>query len=97
MAEPVFESDRRFSNRRAVALAGHVKFAGRPRIPCRVRNISPSGALIEFAADMELPQRFRLDIDDDLFEVDCELRHGDGRRFGVEFTSNRQGAVALYG
>ena len=97
MGHPAINTDRRFGPRREVTLAAHIKLIGKPRIPCTVRNISPSGALIEFATDIELPATFRLDIDQDLFEVNCELRHGEGRRFGVEFTSNRQGALANYG
>jgi hypothetical protein len=97
MEQSGFDGNRRVVNRKAVSLAGFVKVGSRARIPCMVRNISPSGALIEFATVMDLPQRFRLDIDSDLFEVECEVRHLDGPSVGVEFTSNRQGAVALYG
>ena len=90
-------ADRRQDFRKKVALVGNIKLLGRARIPCRVLNISASGALLEMTDSIELPQRFRLDIDEDLFEVMCEVRHQAGRRYGVEFASNRQGALARYG
>ena len=94
---PKIDADRRQFARRQVALPGHIKIIGRARIPCFVRNISASGAFIELSDDIQLPPQFRLDIDGDLFETMCELKHQSGRHFGVEFTSNRQGALALYG
>jgi hypothetical protein len=89
--------DRRIDFRTSVSLPGHIKVIGRARMPCRVVNISASGALIEMSEDIQLPERFRLDIDGDLFEAMCELRHSEQRRIGVEFTTNRQGALARYG
>ena len=89
--------ERRFDQRTPVALPAHVKVLGKARIPCRVLNVSASGALIEMSDDTDLPERFRLDIDGDLFEAMCEVRHRVERRYGVEFTSNRQGALARYG
>ena len=89
--------DRRFSARAEVCLKAHIKVLGQPRKPCLVRSISATGALIEFAAVIALPLAFRLDIDDDLFEAHCEVRHQLGRRFGAQFTSNLQGALAKYG
>ncbi|MEQ1650017.1 MAG: PilZ domain-containing protein [Hyphomicrobiaceae bacterium] len=90
-------TDRRIDFRTSVSLPAHIKVAGRARIPCRVLNVSASGALIEMSEDIQLPEHFRLDIDGDLFEAMCELRHSEMRRIGVEFTSNRQGALARYG
>ena len=89
--------DRRTTGRREVRLSAHVKILGRARIACLVRNISSTGALIEFETVIGLPLAFRLDIDGDLFEAMCEICHQSGRLVGVQFTSNRQGAVAHYG
>ena len=90
-------NDRRTSARAEASLKAHIKVLGQSRKACQVRNISSTGALIEFDAVIALPLVFRLDIDDDLFEAHCEVRHQDGRRFGVQFTSNLQGALAKYG
>ena len=89
-------TDRRQSQRTDVRISAHVKVLGRARIPCIVRNISSTGALVEFYAAIALPQSFRLDIDDDLFEAHCDVRHQHGRLYGVQFTSNLQGALAKY-
>ena len=88
--------DRRHNRRREVRLGAHAKVLGRARIPCVVRNISSTGALIEFETAIALPQAFRLDIDADLFEAHCEVCHQHGRMFGVQFTSNLQMALAKY-
>ena len=89
--------DRRISARAEACVKAHIKVLGHPRKPCLVRNISSTGALIEFDAVIALPLAFRLDIDNDLFEAHCEVRHQSGRRFGIQFTSNLQGALAKYG
>lgn len=88
--------DRRQTPRHDIRLSAHVKVLGRARIPCIVRNISSTGARIEFYAAIALPQSFRLDIDDDLFEAHCDVRHQNGRIYGVQFTSNLQLALAKY-
>ena len=95
VVKPNFE--RWQSGRREVLLAAHVKVPGRERIPCVVRNISSTGALIEFDTAIALPQAFRLDIDADLFEAHCEVGQQRGRLFGVQFTSNLWAALAKYG
>ena len=89
--------DRRIIDRVIASRNAHVKILGQSRKPCIVRDISATGALIEFDCVIALPTAFRLDIDADLFEALCELRHRAGRRFGVAFTSNLQGALARYG
>ena len=48
--------DRRHNRRREVRLGAHAKVLGRARIPCVVRNISSTGALIEFETAIALPQ-----------------------------------------
>ena len=89
-------TDRRFAQRENVRLNAHVKVLGRARIPCVVHNISSTGAMVELGIDLALPETFRLDIDGDLFEATCEVRHRDGRRYGLLFTSNLQAALAKY-
>lgn len=97
MSSAIDQPERRNSPRQEIRRDGFVKVQGMARTPCVVLNISASGALLELLDAIELPQVFKLNIDADLFEADCVVRHSDGRRYGVEFTSNRQGAIALYG
>jgi hypothetical protein len=70
---------------------------GRARIPCLVRNISSTGALLAFSAAIALPETFRLDIDDDHFKALREVRRYSGCQYGIRFKSNVQGAPARYG
>lgn len=88
--------DRRVTRRLDVDLAGLVRVASLPWVECRVRNISPMGAMIEFASPTILPRHFRLQIPNDLFEAECELRHQSGEVAGVLFVTNRAGALARY-
>ncbi len=53
--------------------------------------------MVELERPAVLPSRFRLQIPQDLFEVECELRHQSGTIAGMLFISNRGGAVARYG
>ncbi len=53
---------------------------------CVTRNISPTGAGIEFVGSMpELPSVFTLAIDSDGIEHDCTLVWLTGQRAGVTF------------
>ena len=89
--------ERRATVRREVDLPARINVAPQPWITCRVRNISQFGAMVELERPAVLPSRFRLQIPQDLFEVECELRHQSGTVAGMLFISNRGGAVARYG
>lgn len=88
--------ERRVTERREVDLAALVRVGDHPWIACRVMNISPMGARLEFEQPTILPRYFRLQIPADLFEVECDLRHQSGPSAGVQFISNRNGALARY-
>ena len=59
-------------------------------VPCIVRNLSESGAKLEFEQAYLLPQEFVLQIDLEDFEVTCQKRWEDGLRCGVEFISGKR-------
>lgn len=88
--------EKRSAFRRKVNLAASICIGGSGRLACRVVDISPMGAGIELLSPGILPATFRLVIPIDLFSVDCELRHQNGRIVGVEFTSHRPEAMARY-
>ncbi len=90
------QQDRRRAVRRTVNLAGRLCFSDGIYLPCTVRDISPMGARLELACETILPLRFSLQIPDDLFQVDCELKYRNGRCVGVEFLSSRAEAMARY-
>ena len=58
---------------------------GRTPIHCIVRNISEGGALLEFAAALRFPAKFRLYIEEHNCEYHCEVRHEGEYGVGVFF------------
>ncbi len=82
--------EKRQFGRRQSGCHGWVKVRGRPAIACVVQNISQGGALLEFQAAEMLPYRFRLVIDSEGIDSDCETRHQNGNRIGVEFVKTMQ-------
>lgn len=91
-----FSPDRRSVARRVVDLGARIKIGCLPWMECRVRNISPMGALLDFGQSTVVPRRFRLQVPGDLFETECDLRHQSGGQVGVLFLTNRAGALAKY-
>jgi len=59
-------------------------------IPCIVRNVSESGALLQFEQAYMLPKEFDLHIDLEDYEVTCERRWEEGLRCGVQFISEKR-------
>lgn len=79
-------SEKRQFGRRATNMRGWIKVAGRPAVPCLVRNLSEGGAMLECDEDIWLPFSFRLTSECRQVDRVCEVRHQYGeRRFGVEF------------
>ena len=89
-------AERRQHQRRDVDFAGSIRFPDGTARACRVKNISPMGALLDLGAKPELPATFRLIISSEMFSADCELRHETGHQAGVLFTSSRAEALAKF-
>ena len=90
-------AERRQHQRREVDFAASVRFSDGTARACRVKNISPMGALLDLGSKPDLPATFRLIIASELFSADCELRHETGHQAGVLFTSSRAEALAKFG
>lgn len=58
--------------------------------PCVVRNISETGARLEFEHAYLVPTEFELRIELEGFEVSCERRWEDGLTCGVQFISEKR-------
>lgn len=58
-------------------------------IPCIVRDISESGAKIQFDLGWIVPSRFTIFIELDGVKVDCEKVWHRGNLYGVKFISER--------
>ena len=54
-------------------------------IPCTVRNMSSTGAAVEFAQRVDLPPNFTLRIERDRFTRRCRPVWCDRRRVGMAF------------
>lgn len=58
---------------------------GRPKLPARIVNYSPKGALLEVERPPWLPFRFELQISGLAEPICCELRHVTSHGIGVIF------------
>ena len=86
-AENVAEN-RRGHVRRLVIMRGTILYnAGRIAIPCRLRDISESGAKLELEQQQLLPHTFDLQIRD-MPPLRCALRWARGTRVGVQFAED---------
>lgn len=85
MLKPLQTLEKRQFGRRQTGCHGWVRVRGRPPLACQVKNISDGGALLEFPAAETLPYRFRLIVESEGIDRECETRHQTGTRMGVEF------------
>ena len=78
-------SEQRQFGRRQTFLHGWVKVPGRPLAACVIRNMSATGALLEFDRVERLPYSFILKIEGTDQTYGCEVRHAYDKRVGVGF------------
>ena len=89
--------NRRQFSRQPVQKRGLIRLGALPAVACVVEDISAGGARIRIEAGQPVAQAFKLQIPNDLFEAECEVRYQSGPVVGVMFTSNRMEALAHYG
>lgn len=58
-------------------------------IPCTVRDLSETGAKLEFEGGWFVPEQFTLHVDIDGYKVECRRLWHRGRFCGVEFISDK--------
>jgi PilZ domain len=75
---------KRVASRRRTLKAGTIEFGG-GGIDCTVRNISDTGAALEVASPLFIPDRFTLYVLSDQFKRPCHIIWRQGKRIGVEF------------
>ena len=79
------------SVRKRVLLGAHASFNNEfSSISCRVKNISETGALLEFENPDCLPDKFILHIALDGFKVECRTVRKDTKWVAVEFCGDKQ-------
>jgi hypothetical protein len=82
--------NRRGHVRRLVIMGAMIMYNDRKiTIPCRVRDISETGAKIEFDKQQLLPHSFELKIRD-MPVLNCTLRWAQGNRAGVQFVGDEE-------
>ena len=59
-------------------------------IPCVVRNISETGAMLKITGDYLLPERFILHVPMDGFAVDCQIVRRNGGDYAVNFIGEKR-------
>jgi hypothetical protein len=78
-------ADRRAFGRRPTNQYAVAHVAGRAPLRCVVRDISEGGALLEFGEPVLLRNRLRLVWEGSGEQAECEVRHVQGAKAGVQF------------
>ena len=77
--------ERREFGRRKTVIHAWAFPRGRARVPCIIRNISTTGALLEFAFGAPKAESFRLVVPSLQQEWTCDVRHRRPKLLGVYF------------
>ncbi|MDP2409997.1 MAG: PilZ domain-containing protein [Pseudolabrys sp.] len=77
--------DRRKAQRHRTLKGGSITINHGGAYDCRVRNLSPAGALLEVASQVGIPDDFVLVIEADHFKQPCHVIWRTATRLGVEF------------
>ena len=77
--------NKRSSNRQRVLKAGTIEFNG-GAIDCVVRNLSPTGAALEVASPLGIPEHFALVVAADHTNRNCQVVWRKEKRIGVMFS-----------
>jgi PilZ domain len=86
MAEVHVVNEHRTAPRRRLLKAGKIAFGG-GAIDCTVRNLSETGAALEVASPVGIPERFTLMIEVNHIHVPCRVVWRKKTRIGVRFVS----------
>jgi len=78
-------NERRAVPRHRVFKSGTLAFRGGGGIDCVVRNISSTGARLDIASPVGLPDRFTLVIEADRFMRPCHAVWRSEKRIGIAF------------
>ena len=77
-------AETRAAPRLRVLKAGHISFGG-AAIDCTLRNLSSTGAALEVASPIGVPDTFTLVIDSDSLTLHCHVVWRRQFRIGVAF------------
>ncbi len=86
---PEGEENRR-SRRQRVLISGYISFEGHfASIPCMIRNLSETGALILLNHPGPVPQQFTLYLELQGYRVECERAWMKGLKVGAHFIGEK--------
>lgn len=78
------------ARRTRVLMGGYAAFnQEHSAVPCIIRDLSESGAKVEFDLGWIVPSNFTLFVDLEGFKVECEKVWHRGKQYGLRFTSPR--------
>jgi hypothetical protein len=77
--------ERRSAQRHRTLKAGTINFNRAGCVDCRVRNLSPSGACLEVASQIGIPDAFVLVVETDHMKAPCHVIWRTATRLGVSF------------
>jgi hypothetical protein len=77
--------ERRKVPRHRTLKAGSIRFNRASGIDCRVRNLSPAGALLEVTSQVGIPDDFMLVVEIDHLKQPCHVIWRTTTRIGVAF------------
>ncbi|PPC88289.1 MAG: hypothetical protein CTY31_11385 [Hyphomicrobium sp.] len=86
MKAPMNNADRRAFGRRPTYQHAVVLMTGRAPVRCIVRDISLTGAMLEFSDSVALSSRIQVRWEGSGLKADCEVRHQHGTKAGIQFT-----------
>lgn len=75
----------RATRRHRVLKAGSIEFSGGGAITCSVKNLSATGASLEFESALDIPDRLTLCILPDPVKRQCRVVWRNQKRIGVSF------------
>jgi len=81
--------DKRRLRRTRVLKAGMISFGG-AAISCAVRNLTRSGAMLDVASPLGVPNEFTLVISSDEVRHECRIVWIKETRIGVSFKPNKE-------
>jgi hypothetical protein len=91
--EDVMQERRKLQRHRTLK-AGSITFNRDGGVDCRVRNLSPAGACLEVASQLEIPDDFVLVVEIDHVKAPCHVIWRTATRLGVEFNTQEQSGLA---
>ena len=78
-------NESRADRRHRVLKAGLIEFSGGGAIGCAVKNLSASGAALEFESALDIPDRLTLCIPPEPVKRQCRVIWRSQKRIGISF------------